>query len=108
MSENRFAVLIGNSKYPDDKSLLDLRCPENDAEGLGGILRSSSHGEFKEVIVLSNPSHHEASRQIHSSLSRASKDDLVLIYYSGHGKLNRLNNLYLATSNTVVEALEVR
>ena len=106
MDEQRYAVLIGNSHYPNESKLADLRFPENDVDGLHEILSSKTHGNFKEVIRLKNRAHNEALLQINKVLKRADKNDLVFLYYSGHGKLDLANRLYLCAVDTTIEALE--
>lgn len=106
MSEQRYAVLIACSCYPNEPKLQDLRCPENDVDGLNEVLTSLAHGEFTESIVLKNRNHHEILLKINQTLKGAGKDDLVLIYYSGHGKLDAAGRLHLTTINTVVDSLE--
>ncbi|MCI5158226.1 MAG: DUF1566 domain-containing protein, partial [Candidatus Electrothrix sp. AUS1_2] len=49
---------------------------------------------------------YEILPKLNSMLSAVSRDDLVLVYYSGHGKLNRLGHLCLAVSNTAFPSLE--
>jgi len=55
---------------------------------------------------LKNVGSNKAIREIHKILNDAQKDDLVLIYYSGHGKLNSQGHLYLATKDTENHLLE--
>lgn len=106
MSGKRFAVLIASSRFPNEPALLPLHFPENDADGLKKILRSEKHGYFDNAVVLKNAVRKKAIREIHKILRDAQKDDLVLIYYSGHGKLNSQGHLYLATKDTENHLLE--
>jgi uncharacterized caspase-like protein len=106
VSERRYAVLIAASRFPDEPKLQPLRCPENDADGLHEVLSSKTHGDFTDAVVLKNVPHHEALLKINQVLKRAEKEDFVLIYYSGHGKLDMAGRLHLATLNTTVDALE--
>jgi hypothetical protein len=109
MAERKYGVLIASSRFPDEPNptaLPNLRCPENDVDGLDDILRSPEHGQFSETFVLKNMPSHEVLRNINRVLWRAGKDDLVLIYYSGHGKLNRTHKLHLATIDTTVDELD--
>ncbi len=105
MSERRYAVLIASSRYPREPKLPDLRCPENDVDGFNGILISAEHGEFTETFVLKNVPHQEVLLKINHTLTKARKNDLVLIYYSGHAKLDLRGRLHLATADTVIESL---
>ncbi|HLJ59940.1 MAG TPA: caspase family protein [bacterium] len=106
MSERRYAVLIAGSQFPDEPKLQPLRCPENDVDGLHEVLSSKTYGDFTDALVLKNVPHYEALLKINQVLKRAEKEDFVLIYYSGHGKLDMAGRLHLATFNTTVEALE--
>jgi uncharacterized caspase-like protein len=45
-------------------------------------------------------------RFLNKTLTTANKNDLILIYYSGHGKLNWAGRLHLATLNSEFGALE--
>lgn len=106
MSDRRHAVLIASSQFPNEPMLQPLRCPENDVDGIHDVLASPVFGRFAETIVLKNVPHHEALLRINQTLKRADRDDLVLIYYSGHGKLDGAGRLHLATTDTVIDALE--
>jgi len=106
MSEERRAILIASSQFPAEPKLAPLRCPENDVEGLNKLLSSEVHGAYQEVAPLKNRAHYEVLRAVNVTLKRAKKGDCVLVYYSGHGKLDRAGRLYLVTTNTEVEALE--
>lgn len=88
MSEKRYAVLIGASQFPDEPGLQNLSCPENDVDDLDAVLRDPKRGAFTETHLLKNSAHYEALLAINKVLKRAGKDDLVFIYYSGHGKLD--------------------
>lgn len=104
MSENRYAVLIASSQFPNEPKLQALRCPENDVDGVSEILKTS--GGFTETLVLKNQPNYEVLRKVNQVLKKAGKNDLILIYYSGHGKLDPAGRLHLATTDTVIEELE--
>ncbi len=106
MNPQRHAVLIASSQFPHEERLQELRCPVNDAEGLGEILRDEEYGGFTNVVVVKNRPHHEALLQVYEVLKSAGKEDMVLIYYSGHGKLDPTGRLHLATEDTRIGALE--
>ena len=97
----RYAILIGNSKFPSsNKRLQDLNCPETDVDGLEEILSSDKLGGYEKIVPLKNLSHHEVLDQIGKIFDEAKRDDLILVYYSGHGKTDLEGQLYLATLNT--------
>jgi uncharacterized caspase-like protein len=80
--------------------------PENDVDGLNAVLSLEDRGGFTDLVILKNRPSSEVLRNLSYALSRAERDDLVLIYYSGHGKLNRVGQLQLATIDTILDALE--
>jgi uncharacterized caspase-like protein len=103
----KYAILIGNSQFPDetDKSKLpDLACPEKDVDGLSTVL-ASERGEF-EVLSLKNQPSYQILRELQRKVKQADSADLLLIYYSGHGKPNKSGLLHLTTLDTVIVELE--
>jgi formylglycine-generating enzyme required for sulfatase activity len=106
MAERRFGILIASSTFPEDPKLEDLRYPENDVQGLKIILASKDRGGFSDIKTFVNAPHYEILPILNRTLKSADKSDLVLIYYSGHGKLNSTNRLHLTTTNTDAYALE--
>lgn len=103
----KYAVLIGNSKFPDEldkENLKDLHCPENDVDGLGKVL-ASERGEF-DVLPLKNQPSHKILRELQRKVKQAEADDLLLLYYAGHGKPNKAGILHLTTFDTVLAELE--
>ena len=104
MAEKRYAILIASSKYPDEPGLTELRCPENDVDAMGEVLLSPDFGGFAETFVFKNRPSHEILEKIETVLADAGRDDLVLIYFSGHGKTST-GPLCLATANTKIKAL---
>lgn len=105
MNERRFAVIVASSHYQNPK-LQNLQCPERDADGLNEVLTPKDLGAFTETFILKNRPHNEILLKINQTLRKAEKNDLVLIYYSGHGKLNPAGKLHLATTDTDLDALE--
>jgi len=110
MEENRYAVLIGCNKYPDDpEKLPSLKYAENDAKGLQECLIDKDIGSFdpNNVTLFNNQPHREVLKEVARCLDNAQRDDMVLLYFSGHGKLDSGNRLHLATSNTTSDLLGV-
>lgn len=106
MAERRIGILIANSRFPKEPKLEDLRYPENDVDGLEAVLSAKERGHFDEIVTLKNKPHYEILPILNKTLIASNKNDLVLIYYSGHGKLNRTGRLHLATTNSEFDALE--
>jgi len=105
MDENRYAILIASSSF-QDQNLQNLRCPENDVDGLNEILKSREYGNFSETWPLKNSVSYDILNTINQVFKKAHQNDLVLIYFSGHGKLDRAGRLHLATTNTIVDLME--
>ena len=95
----RHALLIGVSEFTDQR-LARLNAPTNDVIALRGILQDSSRGSFDTVELSVN----EDFLAVRDHLSRffhdRAPDDLLLLYYSGHGILGRGNRLFLATAGS--------
>ena len=106
MTEKRYAILIGNSGYPEDEKLSDLRCPEQDVDGLAEVLLDPRIGKFTSVKSLKNKAKDEIQRETLQLFKHAQKGDLALFYFSGHGKLDRIGSLYLAALDTQSDLLE--
>lgn len=103
----KYAVLIGNGEFPNepDKTLLpDLNCPKNDIKGLANLLLNEKIGDYapENVKVLLNKPHNEIIATIEDVFHNATRDDLILIYYSGHGiPVGDTHKLFLSAHNTV-------
>jgi TPR repeat protein len=104
MKGHRFAILIGNGRYSDQSGLADLRCPQADVEGLARVLGSDAHGPY-ELTTLVDADRDAILLAVYQKLSTATKTDTVLVYYSGHGKLDAVGSLYLAARNTHTKSL---
>jgi len=105
MSEKRYAVLIGNGSFPNEPRLHPLRCPPSDVEGMKRVLTDPARGAFDTVTALCDRTSQEVRVSIHETLLAAGRDDLVLLYYSGHGKPNLNGSLHLTTSDTTLKLL---
>src|SRR3954469_15687848 len=100
----RVAFLIGNQNFRDDSGLTPLEGPSNDIAALARLLRDPGWGNF-EVHEFPDKASHEITPEIAHALDKAMLGDLFLIYYSGHGKLDRNGRLCLATAETRQTAL---
>ena len=98
----RTCLLIGNGKF--SKGLENLRGPANDVRHLTAVLGSNELGRFKVLPAVDKPSD-ELRRLLEVTFNSATQDDMLVVYYSGHGKLDQRGNLQLATSDTDLEVL---
>ena len=61
-----------------------LRAPEHDAEALASVLEDPQIADF-DVTTLVNQPHHVVGEAIADFYGRARRDDLTLLYFTGHG-----------------------
>ncbi|WP_328398122.1 type VII secretion protein EccCb [Nocardia sp. NBC_00416] len=95
---SRTALFIANDTY-HFSGLSRLYAPIADAEQLRELLRDPEIGGFRPTELLVNESKAEVERSIERLFRGAGPEDVVLLYFSGHGLRTR-QNLYLATTNT--------
>lgn len=95
----KLALLIGNSNY-EDLSLSRLMKPIADVRGLVDVLVNPDIGNFEIEDVLINENDSKIKIAIEKFFKRKKSDDLLLLYYAGHGVLDEQGRLYLAAPNT--------
>ena len=95
----RIAFLIGNRTFPLDSELPPLHGPANDVTALARLLRDPRRGGF-DVREFVDKRSDEILPEIEQALGNAAPGDFFLIYFSGHGRLDRSGRLCLATANT--------
>ena len=94
----KVALLIGVSEY--EVGLNPLPAAVKDVVALERILKDSEMGDFDEVKILTNPEPQAMQYEVETLFSGRSKDDFVLLFFSGHGIKDDSNNLYFATRIT--------
>ena len=95
----KFALIIGNSRY-DDGSLGRLKAPDIDVHELEGVLNAPEIGHFDEVVTLLNQDCASVRKAIARFYDQRQRDDLLLLYFSGHGVKDEQGHLYLALRDT--------
>ncbi|MEK7324288.1 MAG: caspase family protein, partial [Chloroflexota bacterium] len=95
----KLALIIGNSQY-DDANLSQLTAPAADVRALDELLRAPEIGGFDAVQTLENRSFDGVQLAIADFFADKKPDDLLLLYFSGHGLLDPQGRLYLAVKNT--------
>jgi uncharacterized caspase-like protein len=96
------AILIASSDFPDDLGIEPLRFPVNDVNAMEATLRADDFGFEVEKFI--NYQSWVLRKKINETISAARYEDLVLVYFSGHGKLSRRGELFLSCVDTT-EAL---
>jgi hypothetical protein len=97
---SRVAILIGWDEY---EYLPKLRAPRKDIVLMRTMLKSDEIGGFDEVRIFDKGESVEKILGPTETLitETVKADDFLLIYFSGHGKLDQLGNLYLALKKTL-------
>ncbi|HQU36421.1 MAG TPA: caspase family protein [Anaerolineales bacterium] len=95
----KFALIIGNTEYTDP-GLAQLTAPGKDAEDFARVLKDKSICKFDEVNVLFNQTESAIREAIDSLYYLKRPDDLLVLYFSGHGVRDEYGSLYLAVKNT--------
>ena len=94
----KVALLIGVSEYGE--GIPSLSAPLNDVEAMKRVLENPKMGGFDEVTPLTNPDPTAMRLAVQQIFAHLGKDDLVLLFFSGHGITDDNNRLYLATKGT--------
>ncbi|MFD8222495.1 protein phosphatase 2C domain-containing protein [Streptomyces sp. NPDC059697] len=94
----RLALLIATYEYQDD-GLRALTAPAHDAEALSAVLKDPDIAGF-EVTTLINEPNHRVGEAIADLYRDRRRDDLTLLYFTGHGLKDDDGRLYLAMTNT--------
>jgi uncharacterized caspase-like protein len=84
----RIALVIGTCTY-EDPQFAALGAPVHDVRGLAGTLRDPSVGGFDEVHELVDRTARDVQMEISNVFADRERDDLVVVYLSGHGYKDR-------------------
>ena len=94
----KVALLIAVSEY--EPGFTPLLATRKDVEGMQGVLQNPEIGGFNDVKVLINPQQHEMAVAIETLFDGRQKDDLLLLFFSGHGIKDESGQLYFTARNT--------
>ncbi|MGY1804019.1 caspase family protein [Blastococcus sp. SYSU D00922] len=103
MAAGRRALVVATYEYADT-GLRRLTAPQHDAESLAAVLADEEIAGF-DVTTLVNQPHHVVGEAIADFYSGCRRDDLALLYFSGHGLKDDEGRLHLAMTNTRRDAL---
>src|SRR5574341_1723942 len=96
----RSALIIANTEYIDP-GLAQLTAPGKDAEDFARVLKDTNLCAFDEVKVLFNQLSSSVVEAIDEFFDQKKPDDLLVIYFSGHGVRDEFGSLFLAVRNTI-------
>jgi hypothetical protein len=92
------ALLIASSVFDNDPGIMHLQFPDADVSGMESVLSADDFSFLVETIR--NESNSTVVDKIETWMSAAHSDDLLMLYFSGHGLLNRSRELFLSCRNT--------
>lgn len=101
----RYAVIVGVSRYKD-RTIPQLQFADRDAQAVRDFLLSPAGGAFRPdrmmYLVNEDASMKNVRSAFYTFLTRPRKEDLVVIYFAGHGSPdpNDRRNLYLLPNDT--------
>jgi Caspase domain len=95
----KLALIIGNSQY-EDACLSRLAAPDVDVRALADVLKAPGIGAFDEVTPLLNEGLATVRKAIARFFDLKHRDDLLFLYFSGHGVRDEQGHLYLAVRDT--------
>ena len=94
----KVALLIGVSEYKP--GLNPLPAAVRDIEAMQGVLQHPDFGAFDEIKRLPNPGLLEMRSAIAELFGDRDTDDLVLLYFSGHGVTDEYGKFFLTNCDT--------
>ncbi len=102
------ALLIGNATFErDPHNLPALKGPPEDLKLLGRALADADTGihDSADVRTVLDGTNSEVREAIDDFFNSSAPDDQLLFYYSGHGRQDANNSLYLCTRDTRTDRL---
>jgi len=94
----KYALLIGVDTYGE--GLQPLPAASKDVMALQAVLLNPQIGSFDEAKPLINPTQPDMAREIELWFQDRQQEDLVLLFFSGHGVKDDRRELYFAAANT--------
>ncbi|MBD1917706.1 MULTISPECIES: caspase family protein [Cyanophyceae] len=94
----KFALLIGISTYSSGLPLLPAAV--RDVQALQSVLEHPDMGNFDQVQTILDQDVQAIRRSIEDHFLQCGRDDLALLFFSGHGIKDDFGRLYLAAKET--------
>ncbi|NET49678.1 MAG: hypothetical protein F6K09_13350 [Merismopedia sp. SIO2A8] len=94
----KVALLVGVSEYSE--GLASLPGAIKDIEAMKKTLENPDISGFDEIKILENPNPMVMQEAIETLFSQRGKNDLALLFFSGHGIKDDRGRLYFATPKT--------
>src|SRR5260370_19479102 len=100
----KLALLVGNGIY-NDKKFPPLVKAAADVNAVGEVLREPNTGAFDSTQVLIDELVDTKRQTIDRFFSEKKRDDLLLLYLTGHGDVDRRSQWYFICKDTKPEQL---
>jgi hypothetical protein len=101
VADGRHALIVASSRY-SDATLTQLEAPAQDARSLAKVLAAPAIGDFEVTTLMDEPAP-KVMQEVEAFFDGRRREDLVLLYFSGHGILDDGARLYFATADTRVD-----
>src|SRR3974390_3288450 len=99
-------LVIGINQYDKGLGFDALTYAEADAREVYEIFKNKKVAEFEEVVLVDkNQTSTEVQQKLADILNKTQKDDVIVIYFAGHGKLDKRDRLCLVTTDTEINKL---
>jgi len=102
-----YALLVGISEFTDER-LAKLNAPKGDVEAFAEVLKDPARGGFANVAICIDQDLQTIRDELMALLEGRNPDDLVLLYYSGHGIIAKGQRLFLATGKSSFDRPQAR
>jgi hypothetical protein len=99
----RHALLIGVTAYESEQDFQPFQAPEEDVNALAEVLEGRGGFELTKSI---NEEYDQIRRKILRLFAGRKPDDVILLYYSGHGYKDFYGKLYLTTIKSRISSLK--
>ncbi|BAS57157.1 MULTISPECIES: caspase, EACC1-associated type [Leptolyngbya] len=94
----KIALLIGVSEYAE--GLKSLPAAVKDVAAMRSILSDPEIGGFDRVVPLENPDLQTMQEEIATLFSECGEEDLLLLYFSGHGITDEFGKFYFSNRSS--------
>lgn len=103
---SKYAVLIASGQF-SDRNLPRLSAPLDDVTSFREVLTEPSIGGFpkENVSILYDTTLPRARTAVEQLFRSKNNDDLILLYYTGHGLVDEDGELYFALDGTELSSL---